>query len=79
MDQLSPLVAQNKKPEQQFQAGGGNDEEVDRGDAVCVIPQERRPRLRGRTPITDPVSGDRRLHHIDPELQKLSVNPRCAP
>jgi hypothetical protein len=32
MDQLSPLVAENKKAEQQFQAGGGNDEEVDRGD-----------------------------------------------
>ena len=56
-----------------------NDQEINGGSAVQVVPKKRLPGLIriGRSPRQ--VSRDRGLANVKSQLQQFSMNARCAP
>ena len=57
----------------------GHHEEIDRRQAIGVICKECPPRLRWRRWVTDHVFRDGGLGDGKAKLQKLAMDPRCAP
>jgi hypothetical protein len=55
VDNAASIVRQHHEHKQHAEGGGGNREEVDRGELGDVIGQERAPRLRGRVTATPEV------------------------
>lgn len=72
-------MAQDDEAEQQSEGRRGDQEEIDRGDAIGVVSRKGLPGLVGRSPAFDHVLGHRRLHHIDTDLQELAMDARRTP
>ncbi len=68
MHQTAPLMVQNKESEQQLEIHCGDDEKIDRGNAIGVVPQERLPGLPRRPPSLRHVLGNGRLRYVDSQL-----------
>ena len=66
-------------PEQEVERGRGDHEEIDRRQAIGVICKECPPRLRWRRWVTGHVFRDGGLGDGKAKLQKLAMDPRCAP
>ena len=73
------LVVEHDEPEQEVERGRGDHEEIDRRQAIGVICKECPPRLRWRRWVTDHVFRDGGLGDEKAKLQKLAMDPRCAP
>ena len=52
-------MTQYDEPEQQLEINGRDDEEIDCGDTVRVVPEKGLSGLRGRTTLLHHVFGDR--------------------
>ena len=76
---LAALVVEHDEPEQEVERGRGDHEEIDRRQAIGVICKECPPRLRWRRWVTDHVFRDGGLGDGKAKLQKLAMDPRCAP
>lgn len=74
-----PLVREDDEHEQHAAGGGRHHEEIRRHDLANVIGQERPPRLRRRTTMSNEVLRDARLTDLDPELPQLAMDSRGAP
>ena len=79
MHDLAALVGEHDEPEQEVERGRGDHEEIDRRQAIGVICKECPPRLRWRRWVTDHVFRDGGLGDGKAKLQKLAMDPRCAP
>ena len=79
MHDLAALVVEHDEPEQEVERGRGDHEEIDRRQAIGVICKECPPRLRWRRWVTDHVFRDGGLGDGKAKLQKLAMDPRCAP
>ena len=79
MHDLAALVGEHDEPEQEVERGRGDHEEIDRRPAIGVICKECPPRLRWRRWVTDHVFRDGGLGDGKAKLQKLAMDPRCAP
>ena len=79
MHDLAALVVEHDEPEQEVERGRGDHEEIDRRRAIGVICKECPPRLRWRRWVTDHVFRDGGLGDGKAKLQKLAMDPRCAP
>src|SRR6516225_10192638 len=64
---------------EQAEGGGGNDEHVNGGDTIPVVPQKGPPGGRGRPRSPGHVFGDGRLAYADPELKRFAMDPGRAP
>jgi hypothetical protein len=72
-------VPENDQNEEQLEADRRHDQEVHGGDAGRMIVKERLPGLRPPSPAPRHVLGNGRLCDFDPELEQLTMDPRCAP
>ena len=79
MHDLAALVVEHDEPEQEVERGRGDHEEIDRRQAIGVICKECPPRLRWRRWVTGHVFRDGGLGDGKAKLQKLAMDPRCAP
>ena len=79
VDDPPTVMVQNDQVEQKPEADGRHDEQVDGGNAVGMVAQERQPSLRRRASSANHVVRDGRLRDIDPEIQQLPVYSRRAP
>ena len=79
MHDLAALVVEHDEPEQEVERGRGDHEEIDRRQVIGVICKECPPRLRWRRWVTDHVFRDGGLGDGKAKLQKLAMDPRCAP
>ena len=66
-------------PNRRWNVAVGDHEEIDRRQAIGVISKECPPRLRWRRWVTDDVFRDGGLGDGKAKLQKLAMDPRCAP
>src|SRR5213592_4951154 len=67
------IVCEHDKGEEDTQAQGGNDEEIDGDQVADVIGQERAPGLRGRCAALREEPGDGAFGHVDAEFQELTM------
>ena len=55
------------------------DKQIDRRDAVGMVPKKRPPALRRWAPAAAHIPGDCRLGDLEAELEQLAMNAWCAP
>jgi hypothetical protein len=72
-------MVQDDHDVEQAEGGGGNDEHVDGGDAIHVVPQEAAPGGGRRAGAPRHVLGDGRLADADPELKEFAMDAGGAP
>ena len=70
---------EHDEPEQEVERGRGDHEEIDRRQAIGVICKECPPRLRWRRWVTTMYFETAGLGDGKAKLQKLAMDPRCAP
>ena len=75
----SPAVTHDQESVEQSERHSRHDEQVHRGNAVCMITKKRLPALRRRSPRPRHVLGYAGLAYIDPELEQFTVDPRGSP
>ena len=79
VDDAPSVVRQHHEPKQPAKRGGGDREEVDRGELGDVIGEAGAPGL-GRGTVAPPeILRHRRLRDGEAELQQLTVDPGHAP
>src|SRR6202043_1663320 len=76
---LAAIVMQYQQPVEQSKRDCRNNEQVHRRDAVGVIMKERLPPLGRRSPSPRDILCNGGLPDINAELEKLAMNPWCAP
>ncbi len=80
MPDSATAMLEDDEAVEQLERRRRDDEEVHGRSLGQVVPQEGPPRLGGRSPRpTRHVLRDGRLRDAEPELEQLTVNPRCAP
>ena len=76
---LSPLVLDDKKDEQNPQTNRRHGEEINGDDIANVIPEEGLPGLRWWPPDRPQQAGYHPFRNLDPQFLQLSVNAWCTP
>src|SRR4029453_11980283 len=77
--QLSPTVPQNQEGKQEIKGQRRHNAHIDGGNGLSVISKKGLPGLRRRLWRSHHVFRNRRLGDFEPEHQKLTMDPRCAP
>jgi len=77
--QLPPSVAQNQKRKQTIKGQGRNHAQINGRNRPRVVSKKRLPALRRRLRRPRHVFRNRRLGDFEPEHQKLTMDPGCAP
>src|SRR6202158_2353730 len=78
-DQVSAIQPNDDEGIEQVESDGWGNEKIHSSDVRRVITQEGAPSLAWRSMLPDHVLGDARLRDLEPELEQLAVNTRCAP
>jgi hypothetical protein len=76
---LAAIVMEYQQPVEQSERDCRDHEQVHRRDAVGVIMKERVPPLGRRSASPRHILGNGSLPDIDAGLEKLAMNPWCAP
>jgi hypothetical protein len=77
--QLSPTVPLNQEGKQEIKGQRRHNAHIDAGNGLSVISKKRLPGLRRRLWSSRHVFRNRRLGDFEPEHQKLTMDPGCAP
>src|SRR5450756_627569 len=78
-DQVSAAQTDDDEGIKQVESDGWGNEQIHSSDVRRVVTQEGAPSLAWRSMLPDHVLGDARLRDLEPELEQLAVNTRCAP
>src|ERR1700716_3416621 len=76
---LSPAMPHDQQTREQTERDCRHHEQIDRGDAVGMIAQERLPSLGRRTSSLGHIFSHARLSDRNVELEQLSMNPWRSP
>ena len=76
---MASAVLENQQAIEQLKRECRNNKQVNRGDPIGMIAEERLPSLRWGPPVPCHVFGDRGLANFDAELEELTVDPGRAP
>jgi hypothetical protein len=79
VDNAASIVRQHHEHKQHAKGGGGDREEVDRGELGEVIGEKGAPRLRGRVTATPEVLRHSGLRHLNSELLQFAVDAWRSP
>src|ERR1041385_2183713 len=79
VNDLPTGVAENDHDVEKPERSADDDEHIQGGDAVDMVPQECPPSRGWGFGSFDHVLGHRGLADADPELEEFTVDPRCTP
>jgi hypothetical protein len=79
VDDAASVVREHHEHKQDAEGGGGDREEVDRGELGYVIGEKGAPWLRGGTTAPSQVLRHSGLRHLEAELLQLAVDPWGSP
>src|ERR1700738_3141492 len=78
-DEISAINPYYYEAIQQFEANGGDHEQIHGGNVRSVVSQKGLPPLTVRSTTLDHVLGDTRLRDLKPELEQFAVNAWRTP
>jgi hypothetical protein len=79
VDDAASVVRQHHEHKQHAKRGGGDREEVDRGELGDLIIEESAPRLGRETTVPPEILRHGGLRHLDAEFLQLAVDAWSAP
>src|SRR5919106_4974099 len=79
VDNAPAAMSEHDADEEDAEASGGHDKEIDRDQIADVVGKERPPGLRGLGTTLRHEAGDGALGDVDADLEKLAVDARRTP